>query len=199
MSFLYPLSSPLFHATAHRAALEAAEIRDGMRVLEVATGSGEMFRRLAGANPGGHTVGVDLSPRMARMTRRRARRRFPRARLDCQAADARQMPFDDESFDAVVCCYLFELVPEEDSRATLGEMWRVLRPEGRLTLVCVGEELPLFNGIYRMAGWVAPAFWGRQVAERMAGLMRGAGFRIEGEKRVWHGLYPSWVVVARRG
>jgi len=44
------------------ARIEICELQDGMRVLEVATGSGEMFRRLVRANQGGSTLGVDLSP-----------------------------------------------------------------------------------------------------------------------------------------
>ena len=51
MAAIYPLSTMFFHSRAHRCALGASGIRDGMRVLEVATGSGEMFRRLVRANP----------------------------------------------------------------------------------------------------------------------------------------------------
>jgi len=42
--------------------IRAGGIQDGMKVLEVATGSGEMFRRLVRANPSGTTIGLDLSP-----------------------------------------------------------------------------------------------------------------------------------------
>src|SRR5438874_1453375 len=99
-----------FHSRAHQCALDAAGLRDGMRVLEVATGSGEMFRRLVKANGTGSTVGVDLSPNMAARTQRAARRKFPRAHSHCQAVDARRMPFRNESFDAIFCCYLLELL-----------------------------------------------------------------------------------------
>src|SRR5574340_1635954 len=51
VSGVYPLSTMLFHSRAHRRGVECAGIHDGMRVLEVATGSGEMFRRLVEVNP----------------------------------------------------------------------------------------------------------------------------------------------------
>ena len=73
---IYPLSTLLFHEKAHKVALSLADIRDGMRVLEVATGSGEMFRRLVEVNPRGTTFGLDLSPNMAARTQNRARREF---------------------------------------------------------------------------------------------------------------------------
>ena len=70
MAFLYPASSLLFHSKAHRRALGASGIEEGMRVLEVATGSGEMFRRLIRVNRSGATVGLDLSPNMAARTQK---------------------------------------------------------------------------------------------------------------------------------
>ena len=52
MAKLYPISTMLFHSHAHRCALDFSGIRDGMKVLEVATGSGEMFRRILAAVAG---------------------------------------------------------------------------------------------------------------------------------------------------
>ena len=50
LAAVYPVSTMFFHSRAHRCALGASGLRDGMKVLEVATGSGEMFRRLVRAN-----------------------------------------------------------------------------------------------------------------------------------------------------
>ena len=71
---VYPLSTLFFHEKAHKAALSLAGLKDGMRVLEVATGSGEMFGRIVKINPDGLTCGVDLSPNMAARTQRLAER-----------------------------------------------------------------------------------------------------------------------------
>src|SRR5947209_1699086 len=175
---VYPVSTLLFHSRAHRCALETSGLRDGMKVLEVATGSGEMFRRLVGANARGSTVGVDLSPNMAACTQRSARRRFPSAQAHCQAVDARQMPFRNESFDAVFCCYLLELLSAEDIMSTLGEFRRILRERGQLSLVLIGQNTAVFNTIYKVLGKVAPAFWGRQVEQRVPDLIRSMRFDI---------------------
>src|SRR5450755_3948326 len=160
MAAVYPISTMLFHSRAHRCALEASGIRDGMKVLEVATGSGEMFRRLVRANGSGATIGVDLSPNMAARTQRSARSKFPAAQTYCQAVDARHMPFRNEAFDAVFCCYLLELLSGDDIVGTLREFRRVLRSGGNLTLVLIGQSTPMFNAIYKVVGRVAPAFWG---------------------------------------
>lgn len=194
----YGISTHLFHSRAHRCALEMSGIREGMRVLEVATGSGEMFRRLVRANQSGATVGVDLSPRMAARTQRRVRREFPSSRAACQAVDARHMPFCDASFDAVVCCYLLELLSAEDIAGTVGEFHRVLRQRGHLALVLIGQNTRVFNRIYQVLGKLAPAFWGRQVEERVPELIEANAFRILRDRVVRQSFYPSRVLLARK-
>ncbi len=198
MAAVYPISTMLFHSRAHRCALEASGIRDGMNVLEVATGSGEMFRRLVRENRRGATFGIDLSPNMAARTQRAARQRYPHARTLCQAVDARQMPFRNEAFDAVFCCYLLELLSGEDIGSALREFRRVLRSGGNLTLVMIGEGVAPFNTAYRVAGRVAPAFWGRQVERALPEVISAARFEIIHDRAVRQGFYPSRVLVARK-
>lgn len=198
LAAVYPLSTMFFHSRAHRCALEISELRDGMKVLEVATGSGEMFRRLVRANGSGATFGVDLSPNMAARTQRVARKRFPASRTHCQAVDARHMPFRSDSFDAIFCCYLFELLASEDIASTLHEFRRILRPNGKLTVVLIGQNTAMFNTAYKLAGKVAPAFWGRQVAHRVPELIDSMRFEILHDKAVRQGFYPSRVLVARK-
>ncbi len=195
---IYPASAMLFHAKAHRAALADSGIQDGMRVLEVATGSGEMFRRLVRTNPNGATLGLDLSPNMARRTAKRVRRKFPTSRALCQAADARRMPFPGETFDAAVCCYLLGLLSSEDIVSTIGEFHRVLRPGGRLALVMIAENLRLFNWNFKLLGRLMPAFCGGQVAEQVPELIRARGFQIVSDRHVRQTGYPSRVLVARK-
>jgi ubiquinone/menaquinone biosynthesis C-methylase UbiE len=198
MAMVYPASTFFFHSRAHRCALDASGIRDGMRVLEVATGSGEMFRRLVKANRTGETVGFDLSPNMAVRTQNRIRREFPSSRTLCQAVDARFMPYRDESFDAVVCCYLLELLGANDILKTLSEIRRVLRRKGKLALVCIGQETPVFNRLYKVAGALAPAFWGRQVEHHVPSLVEASELRIVRDHLVKQSGYPSRVLVARK-
>jgi len=198
LAAVYPLSTMLFHSRAHRRALARSGVRDGMTVLEAATGSGEMFRRLVKANPSGITVGFDLSPNMAARTARQARRRFPTARTLCQAVDACQMPFRSESFDAVFCCYLLELLSGADIARTIAEFHRVLRPGAKLTLVLIGQNTALFNSAYKVAGRLAPAFWGRQVERRVPELIESAQFRLLEDHFLRQIYYPSRVLVAQK-
>ncbi|HUQ90490.1 MAG TPA: class I SAM-dependent methyltransferase [Bryobacteraceae bacterium] len=198
MAAFYPLSTLLFHAKAHRCALEQSGIHDGMSVLEIATGSGEMFRRLVKANPRGSTLGLDLSPNMAARTQQRVTKKFPHSFARCQAVDARHLPFRDETFDAVVCCYLLELLSEQDITRTLMEVRRVLRDKGTFTLVLIGENTDLFNRVYRVAGGMVPAFWGRQIEQQVPDFLAGQSLRIQADRMIRQGYYPSRVITARK-
>ena len=198
LAAVYPVSTFLFHSQAHRYALDISGIHDGMRVLEVAMGSGEMFRRLVNANRNGATVGVDLSPNMAARAQKRARRAFGSANTSFQAVDARHIPFRDESFDAVVCCYLLELLSPPDILQALAEFRRVLRGKGRLTLVSIGQNGRLFNRIYKVLGRIAPAFWGRQIDERLLALIEASNFRVMKDRMVRQTFYPSRILAAQK-
>ncbi len=195
---VYPVSTLLFHSAAHLCVLQESAIRDGSRVLEVATGSGEMFRRLVGINPSGVTFGLDLSPNMAARTQRHARRKAPGVQAHCQAVDVRHMPFRDASFDAVVCCYLLELLAARDIALTLREIRRVLSDTGTLSMTLIGQDRHYFNFLYKICGRLVPAFWGRQVEREIPALLEAAGFEIVRDRSIAQRLYPSRVLVARK-
>jgi ubiquinone/menaquinone biosynthesis C-methylase UbiE len=196
---VYPVSTFFFHSKAHACALRHSGIRNGMKVLEVATGSGEMFRRLVKANPGGTTFGLDLSPNMAAHTLRVARKACPQAEAHCGAVDVRSLPFRSDSFDAVMCCYLLELLSQEDIELTLREIRRVLRPGGTFSLVVIGQNVKMFNHLYAVGGNLVPAFWGRQVESSVPNLIRQVGMRVVTDRFVRQGFYPSRVLVAENG
>lgn len=100
-------------------------------VLDVATGTGRLpLALLAQEDYFGHMVGLDSSLRMlteaARVTRDCA------GRLTLIRQEASQLPFDDDTFDAVTCLEALEFMP--DTQRALREMARVLRPGGVMLL-----------------------------------------------------------------
>jgi SAM-dependent methyltransferase len=123
--------------------------------------------------------------------------KFPQVRLGCGVADVCNLPFRDASFDAVVCCYLLELLTRAEIMRALEEIVRVLRPSATFTLVLVGQNVTLFNWAYALAQAVAPAFWGRQVEHDVPALLEEFDMRITTDTFVRQGFYRSRVLVAR--
>jgi ubiquinone/menaquinone biosynthesis C-methylase UbiE len=96
--------------------------------LEVAVGTG---RNLPFYPAGVRLTGVDLSPAMLAIARQRAR--AIGRQVDLRETDAQALPFADASFDTVVCTLSLCTIP--DDRTAVAEMYRVLRPGGRLLLL----------------------------------------------------------------
>ena len=97
-------------------------------VLDVAVGTG---LNLPVYKPDLNVTGIDLSSAMLDVARHRA---ADLGRdVDLREGDAHHLPFDDASFDTVVCTFSLCNIP--DPHQALNEMRRVLRPGGRLVLV----------------------------------------------------------------
>jgi SAM-dependent methyltransferase len=112
--------------------LNAAGVEAGMRVLDVCTGPGMLARGAAGR--GASAVGLDFAAQAISV----ARARIPEAEF--VQGDAQSLPYDDESFDAVVCGYGVIHVP--DPTRALSEMLRVLRTGGRAAVSVWGAPAP---------------------------------------------------------
>ena len=103
------------------------ELRPDARVLDVATGTGavalELVRRY-----GCSVVGIDRSPEMLAVARRRVVDHGLGANIELLEGRAEQLPFADASFDALTVTYLLRYV--DDPAATIRELARVVRPAG---------------------------------------------------------------------
>ncbi|MBN1813122.1 MAG: methyltransferase domain-containing protein [Anaerolineae bacterium] len=113
-------------------------------VLDVATGTGRLPRALLRQPPfEGRVIGLDLARRM--LTQAVDRTAQFADRLTYIWQDARNLPFDDDTFDAVTCLEALEFTP--DPREVLAELVRVLRPGGvLLTTNRVGRDAKLLPG-----------------------------------------------------
>ena len=120
------LASVLFDPYAEDLAARLT-VTDGMRVLEVACGTGLVTRRLVERLAGrGMVVATDLN---AAMIAHGQTRMAPGAPVEWRPADGTSLPFPDRAFDAVVCQFGLMFFP--DKAAGIREAHRVLRPGGR--------------------------------------------------------------------
>ena len=100
---------------------------EGARVLDVGCGTGMHLEHYS--NSGCRVSGIDLSPAMLAI----ARKRLGDA-ADIREADAREMPFEDGAFDVVLASlFLHELSPDARMKV-VEEMLRVMKPEGRMLI-----------------------------------------------------------------
>lgn len=129
------MTAGLHHHWRRRAA-ELAAVSAGDRVLDVATGTGDLALELASrVAPGGEVVGADFSERMLELAREKARANppGPDVRLVFEAANALALPYRDDHFAAATVA--FGARNFSDLEAGLRELARVVAPGGRVVVL----------------------------------------------------------------
>jgi ubiquinone/menaquinone biosynthesis C-methylase UbiE len=154
-------------------------VPDGARVLEIAHGPGHLH--LSMRNKGWAVTGLDLSPQMGRMTRRRVLRATGHA-PDLLCASALRLPFADAHFERVISTFPAEFVFHPD---VLRDVRRVLTPGGSFVIVPSarfrhsGPLTTLVESAYRITGQRAGQ---DQIEERVAALMQAAGLSFSSKR-----------------
>jgi SAM-dependent methyltransferase len=125
-----------------RAIVEAAQVGPGMRVLDIACGTGEPAISLASLVGNGEVVGVDLSPEPLKIAAQRSAQRGL-TNVSFRQADAHHLSFPDNTFDRITSrlgVMFFSDLPQ-----AIVEMHRVLKPGGKAALLVWGPmDQPYF-------------------------------------------------------
>lgn len=142
---------------------EAADLRAGWRVLDVACGSGNAT--IAAARSGAHVVGVDYVPRL--LEHGRARALAEGLDVEFRVGDAEDLPADDGAFDAVLSVFGSMFAP--DQRRVADEIVRVTRRGGRVGLASwrpdgfIGEMFRVITAhVPAPPGVPSPMPWGTE-------------------------------------
>ncbi len=127
--------------------LQYARPLPGMRVLDLASGTGEPAISVATAvGPEGHVSALDLSADLLEIAAKRAEHRGLR-NISFHQGDAHQLPFPEENFDLATC--RFGVMFLSDVVAALGELRRVLRPGARACFAAWGPfEQPYWQSTF---------------------------------------------------
>ena len=166
-TFLLPLGPRL---------VEACEIGEGMRVLDVASGTGNAA--IPAARMGAQVVASDLTPEIMADGRRRAEEAG--LELEWAEADAENLPFENESFDVVMSCIGVMFAPFHQAAAD--QMVRVCKPGGTIGLLS-WTPTGMLGALFKVMGGFAappptgaspPPMWGSE--EHLAQLF---GDRVE--------------------
>lgn len=185
-----------FEGRAKAIALDRFTIGRGQRVLNVGSGTGIDHQALARhVGSTGMAIAVDMSAVMLDLVRQRTGQPVIRA-------DARELPFLDQTFDGIFCSYVLDLIPTADLGATVREFHRVVKPDGRIALLTLTEGVTplskalvaLWKGVYA----VSPIACGGCRPVELVPLVRQAGFHQVTREVVVEAGFPSQVIFATR-
>lgn len=178
---------------------EAADVRSGERVLDVAAGNGNAT--LAAARRFALVTSTDYVP--ALLDKGRARAQAEGLPVEFRVADAEALPFDDASFDVVLSTFGAMFTPDHGKAAR--EMLRVLRRGGRIGMAnwtpegFIGRLFKVIGAhVPPPAGLKSPALWGTE--SHIVELFGTRSVQIRCERRNFNFRYRSaahWIQVFR--
>ncbi|MEQ9618349.1 MAG: class I SAM-dependent methyltransferase [Deltaproteobacteria bacterium] len=136
-----------------RKTVERLSLARGAEVLDVACGTGASAipaAEIVGAN--GKVTGIDLAENLLELVRSKAREKNL-SNINFLNADMESSGFPDGSFDAVICVFGIFFVPDMEKQ--IGELWRIVKPGGKLAITTWGT------------GFFAPAYdYWKQVVKK---------------------------------
>lgn len=181
--------------------IRRAALKPGEMLLDLGAGTGDLAGEALGRHPGCRVVAADFTLAMMQAGKQRP----GAADMNWSGADAQNLPFPDQTFDAVVSGFLLRNV--SDLPASLREQHRVLRPGGRMVALDTTRPQqsllsPLINfHLHTMIPWLGRLIAGDSdaytylpdstasflTAEQLASRMAAAGFRDVGFERLMFG------------
>lgn len=166
---------------------------DDLRILDLACGTGRTLNQLAAALPNAKLTGLDLSRYYLDV----ARGWLPDA-VDLVEGNAEATDFAAGSFDAITCVYLFHELPRNARRSVFAEMFRLLRPGGRLVVLDSVQRSDAAEIVYfldRFQRELHEPFYRDYIEDDLAEGLRSCGFEVDVGGRA---AYLTKVVCGRK-
>ncbi|WP_019592271.1 bifunctional demethylmenaquinone methyltransferase/2-methoxy-6-polyprenyl-1,4-benzoquinol methylase UbiE [Thioalkalivibrio sp. ALRh] len=200
------------HRIWKRYTLERTGVRPGMKILDLAGGTGDLAGAFAPrVGPKGQIVVCDINASMLEAGRDRMLDEGHVGNLDFVQADAEQLPYPDDYFDRVTIAFGLRNVTRKER--ALAEMRRVTKPGGRVLVLEFSQPMAPLRPIYDIYSFKMLPLMGKLVAndadsyrylaesirmhpdqETLAGMMRDAGL-----ERVEYDNLTGGIVALHRG
>ena len=153
------------HQLWRRFAVKASHAAPGSKVLDCATGTGDLalaFKRTVGAS--GRVVGTDFCAEMLELAPPKAA--AAGLEIEFAQADAQHLPYGDDLFD--VASIAFGIRNVDDPVKCLREMARVVRPGGRVVVLEFGQPRGVFGALFRIYSTYVLPFVGGLISGKRA-------------------------------
>lgn len=124
-------------------AIEQLDLKQTQTVLDIGFGRGYNLVQMARkVGPNGEVYGIDISSRMQRVTLNRLQKQGLTANVVLEVADASQLPFETNFFDALFMGFTLDLIPPNRIPEALNECRRVIKTAAKISIVSLAENQP---------------------------------------------------------
>ncbi|AKG54226.1 2-heptaprenyl-1,4-naphthoquinone methyltransferase [Dehalogenimonas sp. WBC-2] len=172
-----------------------AKLKTTDRVLDICCGTGSTTAIIAPETDQGHVTGVDLSPDMLAV----ARKKVTATWVSFQNASVDALPFSDKSFDHVICSYGLHEIPEKIRMTAIKEAFRVLKSGGKFLVLDyhLPRRFPARQAIGTFVRVFEHDIAYRMMRGNLAEEMTAAGFDVQSKREALGGMFQ--IIVSAKG
>ncbi len=193
VAWFYDLWSLLTESKAAKKVIEIADIKNGESILEVAVGTGLVFKEILKRNPDGINKGIDISKSMLSRAKKRMSKLIGN-NYKLEIGNAYNIPFDDNSFDLVINNFMIDLIPEKDFRKILSEFYRVIKPSGRAVVSTMAFGQKRYNKVWHLIARKFPVLLTGCRPVSIVNNLQEVGFIIEKTEQISQNTFPAEVI-----
>jgi len=197
VAWFYDCWSWLTESKAAEKVIEMAKIKDGEDILEVAVGTGLVFKEILIQNPNGVNKGTDISPNMLNRAIKLVEK-LHYTNFELVIGNAYQLPFDDQSFDLVINNFMIDLLPESDFNHILSEFNRVLKPSGRIVISTMAFGQKWHNKIWHWIARTLPSLLTGCRPVSIAVNLNNVNLIVDKTEQISQFTFPSEVIYAKK-
>ena len=178
-------------------AIEISNIKDGLTILDVAVGTGNLFKRILKRNSSGFNIGIDISKGMLTKAKSKLSKQ-PSQNYSLEIGSAFDIKMDNHTVDILFNNYMFDLIPFNQMGSIINEFFRVLKPGGKLVLVNMTKAERFGAGVYERIYRIYPLVMGGCRGVKQNNLLTEYGFKVITREYVQQMLFPSEVILATK-
>ena len=197
MAWYYDVWAHFTEKKAQDKAIELSKIKDGLTILDVAVGTGNLFNRILKRNPGGFNIGIDISKGMLTKAKSKLSKQ-PNQNYSLEIGSAFDIKMDNHTVDILFNNYMFDLIPFNQMGSIIDEFFRVLKPGGKLVLVNMTKAERFGAGLYERIYRNYPLIMGGCRGVKQNNLITEYGFKVITREYVQQMLFPSEVILATK-
>jgi len=192
VAWFYNLWSKLTESKASEKVLELAEINNREKIVELACGTGLVFKEILKRNPEGSNLGIDLSKDMLLKAQHLINKeKFKNYEL--RQGNVFNLEISENTFDKLINNFMIDLMPEDKFDEILSEFYRILKPNGIAVISVFSNGQKHVNKIWV---WIAKYFPKLLTDCRPVDIRQNlinTGFTIEDEVEISQNTFPSKV------
>ena len=196
LAWIYDVWGKLTETRAKERILHLANINNGQAVLEVAVGTGLTFKEIVSLNADGLNVGIDISDKMIQLAEKRISKRPASGKVELKQASAFDIPYPEQTFDLILNCYMFDLIPFAEMGSIMTEFHRVLKSGGKLALTNMTNGKSRPSHIYSYLSRLSPKLMGGCRPVDLKEMLTQHGFEIKNRDYVEQFFFPSEILLA---